>query len=274
MKHYVYPVLSEYDFSFFRISGPGLANCMFIAARAYLISRQEKVGFISPTWLKFSPGTFMRREQDKRIYWNLFRNYGITGFKKAFLLLGSCMGLVSVKKVKGLGNYFDDLNESTEAIRDFIIKITKEQTIRHVPTDALKECIAIHVRLGDYVPEWRVNISWYVGIVKNILSIAPEQKFVIFSDGTDEELRDLLALSNVTREFYGNAFADMYAISCCKWVIASDSTFSAWGAFMGQRPIIFNKCHFKRVYRGNIPEVVLGDSTKLPKPFIELLKQP
>ena len=48
-KTYFYPVLSDYDFGWFRLSGPGLANCMFVAARAYILSRRENAGYISPT---------------------------------------------------------------------------------------------------------------------------------------------------------------------------------------------------------------------------------
>lgn len=43
------------------------------------------------------------------------------------------------------------------------------------------------------------------------------------------------------------------------------------GAFIGERPILFNKRHFKRVYRNSVPEAVLGDSTCLPDEFKTLL---
>ena len=170
-----------------------------------------------------------------------------------------------------MGEYFDDLNEHMDLVHEFIEKITRKEIIENVRPEALKDCIAIHVRLGDYSPEMRVDILWYVNLVREILSIKPSQQFLIFSDGSDEELRELLALPNVRRAFYGNAYADMYAISRCKWVIASDSTFSAWGAFIGERPILFNKRHFKRVYRNSVPEAVLGDSTRIPDEFKALL---
>ena len=76
-KTYFYPVLSDYDFGWFRLSGPGLANCMFVAARAYILSRRENAGYISPTWTKLSPGTFLRREKDKRVYFKIFNNQRI-----------------------------------------------------------------------------------------------------------------------------------------------------------------------------------------------------
>lgn len=82
-KTYFYPVLSDYDFGWFRLSGPGLANCMFVAARAYILSRRENAGYISPTWTKLSPGTFLRREKDKRVYFKIFNELGIRGLKKS-----------------------------------------------------------------------------------------------------------------------------------------------------------------------------------------------
>ena len=84
-------------------------------------------------------------------------------------------------------------------------------------------------------------------------------------------VQSLLSLPNVERCFFGNAFADMWAISKCKFVIASDSTFSAWGAFLGQLPILFSKRHFPPVYDGRIPEAVLGTQTHLPSCFIDLI---
>lgn len=80
-------------------------------------------------------------------------------------------------------------------------------------------------------------------------------------------VQSLLSLPNVERCFFGNAFADMWAISKCKFVIASDSTFSAWGAFLGQLPILFSKRHFPPVYDGRIPEAVLGTSHQIPIEF-------
>lgn len=56
---------------------------MFMAARAYILSRRENAGYISPTWTKLSPGTFLRREKDKRVYFKIFNKLGISGFKKS-----------------------------------------------------------------------------------------------------------------------------------------------------------------------------------------------
>lgn len=56
---------------------------MFVAARAYILSRRENAGYISPTWTKLSPGTFLRQEKDKRVYFKIFNELGIRGLKKS-----------------------------------------------------------------------------------------------------------------------------------------------------------------------------------------------
>lgn len=132
--------------------------------------------------------------------------------------------------------------------------------------------MAVHIRLGDYVSQLRIPITWYKKIIHNILNINPDQKIILFSDGSDDELSELLAHPNVERHFFGNALADIWAISKCKLLIASDSTFSAWGAFLGNVPIIFSKRHFPPVFGGHQLEGVLHDSTEIPQEFYPIIQ--
>ena len=269
-KKYFYPRLSDKDFGFFRLGGPGLANCMFFAAKAYIACKIYNGVYISPTWKKFSIGPYIRHEKDKRAYTSLFKNYGLSGLKKVIAILGSKLYPSKYTIVSELGDYFTDIQLYQSVIKQYFENIVNPETIKQVP-DSIANNVAIHVRLGDYLPHLRVPINWYVNIVKEILKINPNQDFVLFSDGRDEELLDLLKIPNVRKVFFGNAFADMWAISKCKLLIASDSTFSAWGAFLGNVPIIFNKRHFPPVYDTRGAEFVLGDSTKIPTELIPLL---
>ena len=85
MKKYFYPALSNRDYGWFRIGGPGLANCMFFAVNAYISAcKSNRVGYIAPTWRKFSIGPILRKERDKRGYDSLFDDIGISGLKKAW----------------------------------------------------------------------------------------------------------------------------------------------------------------------------------------------
>lgn len=227
---------------------------------------------ITPTWRKFSIGPILRGERDKRVYSALFNDIGVSGFRKFWIILTyKLFGRKDVEVFSTLGNFFQELNKAPHLVQEYFNTILKKETIKEVDVLRMQEMVAVHVRLGDYVPEMRVDINWYREVIGNIVRDHPHQKFALFSDGSDDELRPLLSIPNVERCFFGNAFADMWAISKCKFVIASDSTFSAWGAFLGQRPILFSKRHFPPVYDGRVPEAIIGTSTKLPADFISYL---
>lgn len=276
MKHrkYYYPALSNRDFSWVRLGGPGLANCMFFAVKAYISACKSNRGggYICPTWRKFSIGPILRKERDKRVYDSLFNDIGIRGIKKAWIILSwKLFKRKDIEVHHTLGNFFQDLNQDVPLVQEYFDKILKKETVGKVNIQRMKEMVAVHVRLGDYVPEMRVDINWYREVIENIIKERPQQRFALFSDGSDEELIPLLDIPNVERCFFGNAFADMWAISKSKFVIASDSTFSAWGAFLGQRPILFNKRHFPPVYDGNVLESVVGNNTNIPSEFYDYL---
>ena len=69
---YHYPLLSKYDFLLFRLHGAGLANHLFPMYRAFQKSKETNGVFLFPTMVQLKIGTFIRREQDKRIYFSLF----------------------------------------------------------------------------------------------------------------------------------------------------------------------------------------------------------
>ena len=74
---YHYPSLSKHDFLFFRLHGAGLANHLFPMYRAFQKSRQTNGIFLFPTMTQVKIGPIIRREQDKRIYFNLFQRRSI-----------------------------------------------------------------------------------------------------------------------------------------------------------------------------------------------------
>lgn len=276
---YIYPCLeTSHDWGFIRFGGSGLANCMFVAARAYALAKKYEIPMLNPTWEKLSIGPYIRREKDKRTYSGLFDKYGISGFKKLYFLNRSsftedCIddfekSATGVLKVVGLRNYFQDLEPRQS--REFFQKIVRSNVLSVVNATDFTNKIAVHVRLGDYSEDRRVPLDWYKTMIESLLSKNKSFEFFLFSDGTDEELGVLLEIPQIKRVFFGNALADMFAISRCRMVVASDSTFSAWGAFLGEVPIVFSKRHFPPVYK-NLPEYVLGNSVELPQELIDTL---
>lgn len=271
---YIYPCLeTSHDWGFIRFGGSGLANCMFIAARAYGLAKKYNISMLNPTWEKFSIGPYIRKEKDKRNYFGLFYKFGISGFKKMVLINRPSFSedLIDyfenassgVLKVVGLRNYFQDLDPYES--QKFFEEIVKPNVLSVVNATDFTNKVAVHVRLGDYSNDRRVSLEWYKGIIKSLLEVNKSLEFLLFSDGTDEELKLLLDLSQTKRIYFGNALSDMFAISRCRLVVASDSTFSAWGAFLGQKPIIFSKRHFPPIYTDKcLLEFVVGEMVSIP----------
>ena len=279
---YIYPSLSEQDLGFIRLGGAGLANCLYVACRAYSYAKKYQAEMIRPTWEKISVGPYLRREKDKRHYGGLFNESGITGFKKFRLIHSRVYSEAEmdcftrdengILKVSGLGQYFQDLVHEDSV--EYLSSVIQDSTLAGLEGENFDKTVAVHIRLGDYPEYRRTPVSWYKKEIDKILSLNGQVKISVFSDGTDAELAEILSCPNTRRVFYGNALADIYAISRAKLVIASDSTFSAWGAFLGQLPAVFYKRHFPPVFDSakNL-EFVLGDEEELPDAIQKVVVQ-
>jgi len=255
-KLIVYPKLPSLHHFIIRFRGSGLANCLFIYARALVLANRYQLKIINPSWIQFNLGPYLRREKDKRHYNGLFYSFGISHVKKNWLLLtkkryqetaqleDTSNGLIVVE---GLGDYFVGLKHHSEMVKNHLLSIVKQQALAnyHAVTD---EFIGIHIRLGDYDVESRITLDWYLEKMTFIHEKCnPNIKFLVFSDGTAAELEKVLSFKQTKMAFFGSAIADILVLSKAKLIIASDSTFSAWGAYLGQVPVLFNKRHFPPV---------------------------
>lgn len=238
---YVYPKLpGAYDLWLCRVGGHGLANCLFVYAKAIVTAVVNGYTMLAPTWDNFSIGTYIRKERDKRHYTGIFNSRNeVAGIKRLIILL------LFRKKIvveEGIYDFFQPLLEHHALIRSYLLSHINADVIKDVNPKSLADCIAVHVRLGDFDETRRTPLSWYKEKICSESFYG--KKILVFSDGTDAELSELLALPNVQRVFYGNAVADMYAMSCCSYIIGSNSSFSAWASFLGQVPCCFRKLQF------------------------------
>ena len=86
-----------------RLGGAGLGNILFPWARALVYAQENSCIRIQTTWKNLKIGTFLRKERDKRLYFDLFTGEdGISGFKKFWLLNFSN----KVKYFRGMENLF------------------------------------------------------------------------------------------------------------------------------------------------------------------------
>ncbi|WP_203468530.1 alpha-1,2-fucosyltransferase [Dechloromonas sp. TW-R-39-2] len=254
--------------------------------------------FITPTWPQFKVGPIIRNEPDKRFYTGMFRP-GVSevgGFVK-------CKRIVIDRKIpessigkaragdmivfEGLGDYFMDLIGYSSFLKSEFKKILISSNNIDSLMDKLnpRKSIAVHVRFGDFkvptvsdldneVRNIRIPIEWYVAIVNQLNThYSGQVKFNVFSDASDFELSPLLSLDNVSRALGGNAAEDILLISEHACLIASASTFSMWGAFLGQMPSIWYKGLKQQSLNDNSQwEIEVGMSDQIAPIFIENIK--
>jgi hypothetical protein len=85
---------------------------------------------------------------------------------------------------------------------------------------------------------YRLPIKWYISLIEKIQKES-NLPIYIFSDAEDSELKEILAYDNCNRAYFGSAISDMLALSTCKVLVSSASTFSMWASFLGQMPTIW-----------------------------------
>ncbi len=260
MEKYVYPKFSEYEIPGLRIAGAGLGNLLFIYCRALIFAKQKDRRVIAPTWLSFRIGTWVRHEKDKRLYNNLFQpaTNDIVGGEKWRLLFtrhkskyvtnGSNEDDIILFTYEHMKMNFDDLID----YHDFIyneLKSRLQPRNMHVFEENFDGVVSVHVRLGDFLMydeklltqgknSIRTSIDWYVETMNKIKTLLPGVRFYIFSDGSDEELKKILAIKDTRRVFYGTSIADVFAMSNTNLIISSGSSFSLWARFLGQTSCI------------------------------------
>lgn len=261
---YAFPRLSTTDLLFVRLGGNGLGNLMLTWARC--LSQAERHGWqmVWPTWNSFKPKNWRVNPYDHRTYSDLFKpgERYVTGWRKPWFLARhhwitekeAKAGEVApgtIVEFRGMEGFFAPFVEDHELIHSELRRIAQppHQAAFSEPNPAP---IGIHVRRGDFITrssneEIRdshnslLPLDWYIDALKAVRdSAGRDVPAFVFSDGTEDELRDLLALPHVKRVDYGSGLADMFGLSRSRLLIASGSTFSMWGSFLGQVPTIWH----------------------------------
>lgn len=244
----------------------GIGNRLFPWARCLIFAKINNAAILGPNWTQIKIGTILRRERDKRFYYNLFKRNDeyIYGMKK--LIMNYSLkkvqepGLINVKLdfypikdqiyvFEGCKNYFEQLLGWEDFLHKELISVTREEWLNKVK-EYNSIPIGIHVRLGDFkIPKsredllkgggLRIPLGWFVECINLIRSTLGKQlKAYVFSDGKKEELLELLKLPDVQLIYTGSAISDLLTLSKSRILLASASSFSAWASFFGGMPTI------------------------------------
>ncbi len=275
--------------------GPGLGNLLFPWARFILATQKYGLTPIFPTWFQIKLGPILRKETDKRFYFNLFKKNPkeIGGIRKLILLLKHSLVtedyLVYLKSsippqknnikiivFTGLKDYFDSIIKEHTFIYDKLLKMTRNEHKKGLYFD-FRKTMSVHIRLGDFKGSRATPIQWYINTLNKLTAdVGHDWPIYIFSDGTDEELMPVMRLPNTTRLTFGSSLADLLALSKAHLLIGSaGSTFSQWASFLGRMPVIWPSGSLtQHLYHDNtLSEIECALEEKLPESFISVCKQ-
>jgi hypothetical protein len=270
---WIYPSLpGGPDYGVIRIAGAGIGNCLYVYFHAVVMAKQVSGRIIAPTWSSVKIGPLLRMERSLRRYGTMFRAHPdeVHGPMKAVRLASLWPGHKRVQL--GIGRpvsiapagltivhatefSFEGLHQHQAMIRDRLLEIlATPPDVR--PNWGGGDYAAVHIRLGDFlptqpdqiitgrVPNMRISMAWYERVIRRVRSVLPDLPIHIFSDGREQELAELLALSGVKLRREPTDIADLLALAQAKLLIGSNSTFSRWAAFLGDMPSIWLKTKY------------------------------
>jgi hypothetical protein len=247
-----------------RLPRGGLANNLIIWARGRVFAELNALPIAVSGWFTPRIGPWLRREERKRLYMRDFRVTSPVALAhaRALALLGSVEIEPPVERVRTARDtsyvfnklprehlYFRDIRDHRDLVRRELARYVAPRLMRQVES-AARPVIALHIRRGDFreVPAGkelrtdfgRTPLSYFVRCVEQLRGAAGKTlPATIFSDGRDDELRDLLALPAVQRAPWRPDIVDMMVLSRSKLIVGSAwSTFSMLAAFLSDAPMI------------------------------------
>ena len=247
--------------------GAGLGTRLFPWARCKVFASRHRLPMLAPHWVQLRVGPLLRGGIQLQAYhrqillMGLFhRNGYIGGLDRARLRSvpridepqsvdhGSLPSTEQpvVISFKGYGNLFADL----EGEQEFLLRALRDEAQPKWVTlaDRLAAPIGVNVRCGNDFREARSEsdftnmgavktpVAWFVSALQSVREVAGSHvRAIVVSDGTREQLKDLLSLPNVQFARPGCAISDLLTLAHANVLIGSGgSSFSAWASFLSR----------------------------------------
>lgn len=291
---YGLPILGRY----------GLTHGILSWARCRLWCHEKGAQMLAPSWFKVRVGPYLRRERDKRNYFLLFEpGNSISGLARYSILarsnkidIGPEWPQVPAGSDRPVVLRFHNALEANDRksfsqivghqafLRQELLAMTR---VKYRPPSRQEPFFAIHVRLGDFsIPlpgteirhgstNTRLPIQWYGNRLDALrLAVGANVHAVVFSDGTDDDLADLLSRQNVTRMPRQQSISDLLEMGQGAAVIASGSGFSMWGAFLGSAPRLSYPGQSRvPIYSDTTRDIESGFDSEIHPGFVEWVHQ-
>lgn len=137
--------------------------------------------------------------------------------------------------------FFESFVANLKFREDIVMSNQNKSVLQRIKTS---NSVSIHVRRGDYLkPEFEAKfahscpLEYYHKAIAYALERLPDTNFFVFSDDI-EWVRQTLIIPNVTFVDWNKgkeSFWDMRLMSECKASIIANSSFSFWGAMLGNK---------------------------------------
>lgn len=124
------------------------------------------------------------------------------------------------------------------------VKPLSSQTCRVADEIQKSHSVAVHVRRGDYVTDSEakriyrsLEADYYRTCLQDLRLHVEDARIFLFSNDVQWCLSNLdvgVPFTPVTHNGASTAFEDMYLMSRCQHAVTANSSFSWWGAFLGQ----------------------------------------
>ena len=279
------------------VGGAGLGNGLFPWARAELFARSAKAPVLAPRWTRFRIGPYLRREPEKRRYGGFFRAAGhVRGISRLVIRArarhlpegqppqvyaeAQRSSLPSVVRFEGTADLFTPLLGEHDFIRDKLWDMTREP-LRAAAMAYPVPFVALHVRRGDITRQgFSANdlsdvkqytpLSWFKSMVSEVKQIASVRNLsiVVFTDGSAEELQELLVLEGVRLHDRRTAITDLWIMSQASLLFASGfSTFGMWASYLGGMPTLYAPGKLQQRVQAGRPgpvELEIGEGEAIP----------
>lgn len=273
------------NFVWAKIPRAGLANKLLVLSKAMIFAKLNKLPLITTNLVSFHLGPILRRERSIRFYNGYFNQDSLIKRLKIRLLALFDKSPTINPDIKILGeqskekstlyvfkdfmfwmHFFDQIRDYRHWVKPFLLETL-------IKVDLIKEAnrkkaphIAVHVRLGDFkklenkeefkaLDAWciRTPIEYFVEAINKIRQEAADCiPVTLFTDGTREEVKEILELPEIHLSEESKDIMDFLMISKSKVILPSpSSTFSLLAAYLSEAVIFHHPDFYMRNIRPN-----------------------
>ncbi len=236
----------------------GLGNMLLVWAKGLVFAKENKLKFYCIGWNRVHWGAIFRRETHSRFYGSYFSKYSVKKRLSIYVDLLLNRKVVNPtnqlnEDLKDVNIVFNSLITDTQMFKDLrpyqseikrsILEMLRPQLKNRF--DKLEEIdIAVHIRRGDFrLSHLATSIDYFITVIEKIRLVnGYDTPVKIFTDGTKDELKQILSLDNVEILTAGEDILDILWMSKSKILILSpSSSFSYWAAFLSDAKVIIKE---------------------------------